>query len=492
MKHIKFKSNYYRISAATLGLSMAAFATLFYASSSLGGSVSATDSATSTAVTLQPTLEIWTTNTSGTATSSVEINADPDEQVYTGTIRAHVSTNNLTGYTLTMNSNSNDAKMKHEDTSVTTTINPLSTSTTTTTSAWEADSTLNNRWGYSIGDSGNTNSTALYTGVVNSTSTPATIKTTSTADNDDTTDLTFGAKISLAQPYGTYRDTVVLTAVGNYVPDSRTLADITYMQDMNAEICNNTTMDWPVGSTSGTTYTLIDERDNNTYQVRKLADGNCWMVQNLRLDLEAGHTLTEADTDVTSDTRFTPENSTQKDSTAVSWGSSTPTEAEINQARSYHVGSGIDGDNQSDNSVFGNYYNWYAATAGTGTYSLDTTSDEAPASICPKGWELPNDGQGDKSWYDLLFTNYNLSDNDDDSNTKAQQIPLSLIYAGCYHNTQLRACYTQGTEGHYWASTAYDSLASGRLGMYATPTPRLRPQHTLHKTYGASIRCVAK
>ena len=31
--------------------------------------------------------------------------------------------------------------------------------------------------------------------------------------------------------------------------------------------------------------TLYDIRDNNSYTVRKLADGNCWMTTNLNLSL---------------------------------------------------------------------------------------------------------------------------------------------------------------------------------------------------------------
>ncbi|MBQ8996506.1 hypothetical protein IJ095_00545, partial [Candidatus Saccharibacteria bacterium] len=49
------------------------------------------------------------------------------------------------------------------------------------------------------------------------------------------------------------------------------------------------------------TFALIDSRDGNDYLVRRLADGNCWMVQNLDLDLSTVGTLTSADSDVSSD-----------------------------------------------------------------------------------------------------------------------------------------------------------------------------------------------
>ena len=56
------------------------------------------------------------------------------------------------------------------------------------------------------------------------------------------------------------------------------------MQEMTPQICadaqeNDTTM-------------LEDARDGKMYWVAKLADGNCWMTQNLELDLTAGESLT--------------------------------------------------------------------------------------------------------------------------------------------------------------------------------------------------------
>lgn len=61
------------------------------------------------------------------------------------------------------------------------------------------------------------------------------------------------------------------------------------MQHMNSEICANTA--------EGTTKQLIDSRDGNSYWVAKMKDGNCWMTQNLALDItEKG--LSAMDTDI--------------------------------------------------------------------------------------------------------------------------------------------------------------------------------------------------
>ncbi len=58
----------------------------------------------------------------------------------------------------------------------------------------------------------------------------------------------------------------------------KTLADIEYMDEVTPEICGNT----PLADTEGNhQYPLKDPRDNQTYTVAKLKDGNCWMTQNM-------------------------------------------------------------------------------------------------------------------------------------------------------------------------------------------------------------------
>lgn len=48
-------------------------------------------------------------------------------------------------------------------------------------------------------------------------------------------------------------------------------------------------------------FKLIDIRDQHPYLVRRLADGNCWMVENLALELSTSGTLTPEDSDVSED-----------------------------------------------------------------------------------------------------------------------------------------------------------------------------------------------
>ena len=84
--------------------------------------------------------------------------------------------------------------------------------------------------------------------------------------------MTFGAFVNTELPGGAYSNRVVVSAVVNpaYVPS---LSQIDNMQEMTAEICQ--------ASTENETKRLTDTRDGKKYWVTKLADGNCWMTQNL-------------------------------------------------------------------------------------------------------------------------------------------------------------------------------------------------------------------
>ena len=79
----------------------------------------------------------------------------------------------------------------------------------------------------------------------------------------------FLSSIPLMRTHCPHSSTSLDSRVYNYKMSGEPLAD-----SMNG------TMELGVG-----TFALTDIRDNKDYLVRRLADGNCWMVQNLDLDL---------------------------------------------------------------------------------------------------------------------------------------------------------------------------------------------------------------
>ena len=119
-------------------------------------------------------------------------------------------------------------------------------------------------------------------------------------------------------PTGTYNGSSIIVSVAKFgmtytVSDNLTITDGTSlqnsatpltMQNVTPSMCNNT----PLYSVSGETYWLVDSRDGNYYGVRKLADGKCWMVTNLKL--AGGTTISSADSNLSSGSYKLPNSST--------------------------------------------------------------------------------------------------------------------------------------------------------------------------------------
>ena len=209
--------------------------------------------------------------------------------------------------------------------------------------------------------------------------------------------------------------------------------------------------------------TLQDTRDNNSYVVTKLKDGQCWMTQNLRI---IGRSISSSDSDMTSGSYTIPNDQPSAFSTSSD---------NQNSNHAYYGG----------NTSYGAHYTWYSATAGSGNSSLTTANAVAPNSICPKGWKLPTGGAGGN--FKNIATLYNISSNSTGSNILRNE-PLNFIYAGCilYSNGEL---YAQSSEGHYWSSTVYDSNHAYYLRFRNSDA---YPQIDNYRPYGFSVRCIAR
>ena len=228
------------------------------------------------------------------------------------------------------------------------------------------------------------------------------------------------------------------------------LMEQTYMQDMTPGGC--------AISNEGDTKRLIDKRDGKYYWVAKLADGNCWMTQNLDLDLSTGTTLTPDNTNIPSN--WPPSTSTTTGSSFS--GYSTDTGKSHDPGNVYYENtSGTD-----QHYHVGNYYQWSAATAGyTGT-------SQSTQSICPKGWTLPRQPQ----FRQLINSGL--------SGSNFMNAPYYLLRGGRLGNSSLN---NAGSWGYYWSSTPGGSSRAYALGFYSGYV------NTGNDTryYGYSVRCVA-
>lgn len=280
-----------------------------------------------------------------------------------------------------------------------------------------------------------TNTTSLINAHHSETIPTVTSPTTLTNLPTNTWALYIGAKVDTSLPAGMYSNELVVSVVAD---PAKLFSGITYMQDMTPNICAT--------ADEHETTQLIDKRDGKSYWVAKLKDGNCWMTQNLALDItEEG--LRAEDTDIeedwNQDSQYPPKETLRNHeyiyetlgANTFSWdlgqyivglpANSTsckeltndisicdrvgiinisdsewkPTFVSKNGDFKYPDGTtysgyvAIDESNHTYDShyLLGNFYQFNAATAGTGALVISNNVN-AKGSICPKNWSLPTSG----------------------------------------------------------------------------------------------------
>lgn len=441
---------------------------------------------------------------SGSASLSPTTSAGQSAQI---NVLATVGVQNSGGYSVYVKSNTQNLVGKNSSANV---IPGISGTVT-------YDNLATNTWGYSANEG-----TAVPEG--------ATYKALSVTGNGDKVAentgnkvysdrkqvmLSFAAKIGTDMPADTYQNTVTMSVVSS--PLQTTLTDISEMQSMTTAICEASAM--------YETKQLKDTRDGKYYWVSKLADGKCWMTQNLALDLEnewPDASLSDYDTisteyrpiptatEVTADTIGTSNTSTR------SWnlGEYVMAAPNINSgcgAKHNTLGScpeqvvSVLGKNASSNPDFflengttttsteydahytaGNYYTWNTATAGTGG---SITSGQATGSICPKGWRLPiTIGSND-------FSNL-ISASGSDTVEELTSAPYFLTENGVI-SVPSDLLATVGTYGSYWSSGTYSGDTSYpnavRMLFIRSSDNSVAPLgYSYQRYFGRSVRCIAR
>ncbi|MBR2587496.1 hypothetical protein IKE71_03975 [Candidatus Saccharibacteria bacterium] len=399
---------------------------------------------------------------------------------------------------------------------------------------------------------------------------------------------------------------------------------ITEMQEMTSSVCKNTNK-WgaTVGSSaivyrydgstaiSGVTtaplsaaigigtFLLADNRDQKAYLIRRLADGNCWMVQNLDLNLAsfAGtNSLTSDNTDLNSKSVWDPSARMRTKSSVLEAGSagslsvsdyqfqnrlsygkgfmwlsicaaetgplggdgtiacetiSGENNANTEYARSYDNGytylsgenrakdptkcingeeeycrmpgvvADLSGDstltiqatdgltvdtilqpslieNSSSDSYtmrgtkyFGDYYNWYAATAESG--SRTDIAVEAADSICARGWKLSTAQEAIGSYIylikDVLGWVSGVRTNNKSAVVNMLQLPMSFSYTGYYSNGG-GALNSRGYGESIWTSTSDASTGIAKSFHFNSGGSIM--YYSDQKSIGLAVRCVAR
>ena len=196
-----------------------------------------------------------------------------------------------------------------------------------------------------------------------------------------------------------------------------------------------------------------DTRNSKTYSVKKLADGNVWMTQNL--DIFNGGVISSSDSNIPEGETYSVGYSTSKPA-GFTWGYS-------NEVH-YH--------DNTDNDKYGTYYNYHGATAGWGDVDAGNTGT-APKDICPKGWRLPTDAE--------LTALSNSYDTPADFITDA-----NLLLSGLIVNGELLG---RGELDDFWTSKSANASSATSVvlgGSSAIPTESSK------LVDGKIIRCIAE
>ena len=263
----------------------------------------------------------------------------------------------------------------------------------------------------------------------------------------------------------------------------------------------------------GSIIALRDARDDEVYTIGKLADGNWWMVENLRLDntatLSADNTRNPVIAALSAPTNSwcTNTNSTCYDQSILNvWNTLHATAQSGTSYTSYnYTPSMTDSINQSNTATspshqnslnapiysYGNYYNWYSATAGNGTYSK--SSGNVAGDICPTGWHLPygasgtGTGGGNTSGgFYWLGSKLGATSNNNASSQKWRKYPNNFVYSGNWNSS---SASNRGNNANYWSSTANNSNYAYTL--YLNSSYLYPGTSNGVKYYGFTVRCVA-
>lgn len=316
-----------------------------------------------------------------------------------------------------------------------------------------------------------------------------------------------------------------------------------------SSVCNRLTQAGPsVTPTLNSVSALTDQRDNETYAIAKLADGNCWMIENLRLEstnsdnsagaLAQGYGTSAAYGNFSGlanaeSANFTSTNgatdTTEPNSLYYAGIQSGTASIDISQTNyagyrmprynnyNHQTTSANRPQNPTANTStnsttsagmysYGNYYTWAAAMANTGYYNTTTIdengytpSEAANTSLCPKGWKLPYGRDTDKGATSGGFSNLDIAlggtgaassssttPTGDDMSKSWRSYPNNFLYSGAFYGS---SASNRGFDGLYWSSTAYHYYGSYYLYLSSSS---IDPGASNYRKYsGNSIRCVA-
>ena len=334
-----------------------------------------------------------------------------------GTAQLSVVTNNETGYSIYLSTTGENVLRN---------LNPeIEDKVGAMTQESVAEGFDNNTWGYSLSKEAISEATT-YSAIPAAGSNDPQVSTELPAN--DTYNFAIGAKVDSSLASGTYTNTVTVSVVTNpaYVP---TISKIQNMQEMTAEICND--------SAVNETARLVDVRDGKKYWVAKLADGNCWMTQNLDFDVggvtlspetsnvSVEMTLDLKDVDLGEYVYRDPTNPTSCSDEAVTSLAECVEKGFVDVSGMTAAEGPWEG--EANNVVDENSYDAHYLVGNS--YGGRSSSAKG---VCSKGWTLPlatANNDGDPS-FAYLLEQYGLTESVSSGNNNIALAPLYFVRVG--------------------------------------------------------------
>lgn len=245
------------------------------------------------------------------------------------------------------------------------------------------------------------------------------------------------------------------------IDNSKKFSGITTMQEMTADIAT--------AASIGDVTKVSDSRNRRTYTIKKMKDGNVWMLNNLDI---YGKTLTSDDSNIPVGTTYNlPNHST-------GWGSSSDT-----GPKAYYA-------NSSD----GTFYNYEAATAGSVKNNDGHSQNSiATSDICPKGWRLPTGGATNETNGNGEFIAFDIAYGGNGANRTEAENYNQLVWGRIRLGNA--GYYSNGVNSHsaswHWSSTSKDQTHTYVFNT-DSGTSAIRPNYEGEKYNGYSIRCIAE
>jgi hypothetical protein len=231
----------------------------------------------------------------------------------------------------------------------------------------------------------------------------------------------------------------------------------------------------PAPANQGQVVNLTDTRNNQTYKVKKMQDGKCWMIDSLKY-------RGEANPGGIGDIALN--NSTENPLSSKVYNN--PTLGKMESGDRHCL---IDDGMMPTGGTLtgcGYLYNWYAATNGA-----TIESGTAPDSICPTNntkFKLPRGGETEAD-NDFAVLNGNMYDG---GGASAGNYYLNWLrdgaWQGPYSGYWYTSLYSQGSSSYFWSSTARTATnAYSLVSVFALVLPAI---YSSYDSYGFAVRCV--